>query len=90
VGGVDREARRGVIYTLWKAAAGAALVVALTPGGGGGGGEGEREGAMVSAVVGGRRLVAGGRWVPTCTLVPPPWTAVGVRAAWCAGVYMAG
>jgi hypothetical protein len=48
------------------------LVVALTPGGGGGGGGGEREGAMVSAVGGGRGLVAGGRWVPTCTLVPPP------------------
>ena len=68
VGGGDREERRWVVYTLWKAAAGAALVVALTPGGGGGGGGGEREGAMVSAVGGG-----GGWWQEGGGSQPARW-----------------
>ena len=76
-----------MLYTLWNAAAGAAFAVALTPGGGGGG---EREEAVARADAEGRGLTAGGWEVPTCTLVPPPCTAVGVRAAWWVGVHVAG
>ena len=85
--GWEGEGRGGAWYTLWNAAAGAARSVALAPGGGGGG---EREGVLVSAAVGGRRLDAGGRWFATCTFVPPPCAAVGLRAAWWAEVHVAG